>query len=643
MNRRFPLVPVLLLLAWVCAVLGVFGAPGDHLNNNASFIDYQGGFPVRVVRASNWFQMTEHEFVGTNFYMTVYRAKTNGEIHNLSNQVELFAQAPVCHYDNVNKDAWDAGHIILFTPTTNVFVQGDGFFFTQSNEFLSISNRVETRILKSVLKTPLLSGGASNASPAAPQIMKIFSDAGQFDYQSNRVDFENHVHLIDPQMDVTSVLLTVHFNTNGALESALAQRDVVMTTTNKGQATGERGFYYVTNASEMMELTGDGTWQNGDEEAQADYFLYDSNLHFLVGSNPVRVRWPNPAPGTNHPAPGAPPVAGTNGFRRLSADFATLQMPATNGPVETMTALGNVIITNEADHSRSTSEHAVYSRAGDSFELTGNPVWYNDKMEVKGQLLRAELTNQIYHARHEAQFKLNLTPATDTNAAPSPARSTNRWLVITSDDLDYRTNLATFHDHVIGRLLENDSLRDTLECDLLVITLESNHVVQAVASGHVHGRSEADTAGIIKTISCATLTAHCWPATNLLKDLLAETNVVLADFGAGAKSATNQLTATTVTAQFSAVTNHLESAVAESNVVLDQWKAAQFMHATGERAVYTAANDHATITGTPCARTQSYIITDSDFLVLEPKTNRFQAFGHYTITPVKPKTNQPPS
>ena len=319
-----------------------------------------------------------------------------------------------------------------------------------------------------------------------------------------------------------------------------------------------------------------------------------------------------------------------------------MQMPPTNGPVERMTATGNVLMTNEADHSNSRSDCAVYSRTNDSFDLTGHPVWWNDKIEVKGTLLRAELTNQIYHARGDAQFKLNLTAAASANAAPS-TRATNRWLNIFSDDLDYKTNLATFHGHVIGRLLENEVLRDTLTCDDLVVSLENNHIVQAVATGDVHGQSEPNPAGVIKTISCAILTADCWPATNLLKgSLRAEPDATLLDFSTGQKGATNRLTAAVVTAHFSAVTNQMETAVAERHAVFDQWKGAQTAHVTGDRVFYTAATDRAIVTGSPYARTQSYIITESDLLIMEPKTNRFQAVGHYTITPIKAKTRQPP-
>ncbi|MGA2175333.1 MAG: hypothetical protein ABSH38_10165 [Verrucomicrobiota bacterium] len=636
--RRRLLPPLFLLLAWVCAAVHARAAPEDHLGGNASMIFYrdtpQGKMLDTVLTASNWNRLSDRDVLATPFEMKSYR---NGQ----ANQVQLIAQAPACHIDNVGKEAWDEGHLVLFTPTTNVFVQGDGFFFTESNHIVAISNDVETRVLKALLKTPLLAGGPSNGPSAAGQIVWIFSGAGQFDYQSNRIDYSRHVHVIDPQMDMTSELMTVQLTTNGAVDTILARRDVVITTTNKGRATGNRAFYYLADAGEMMELTGDAAWQNGDEQAWAGCFLYDSARHYLTGSNHVYVRWPNAAPGTNRPPPGAAPVADTNAFRELFADFAALQWPPTNGPVESMTATGNVLIVNEADHSRATGGRAVYARTNDSFELTENPVWWNDQLEVKGRVLRAELTNKLYHARGGAQLKLNLAGTAKTNAAPSSNRSATQWLIITSTDLDYQTNLATFHEHVVARLLEGDTLRDTLACDLLVVTLESNQVVEAVARGHVRGQTAPNFAGVIKTISCAVLTAHRSPATGLLKDLAAETNVVLAAFGTGPKAATNQLTAAVATAQFSPVTNRMEQAVAERDVVLDQWQAARLMHATGDRAVYAATNDRVTLTGTPVARTESYIISNSDCLIWQSKTNRFQAVGRYNIIPIKAKTNQP--
>jgi lipopolysaccharide export system protein LptA len=610
-------------------------APENHLGGSPSIATYRGGVPEYIMRASNWNRLSDRDLLGVPFEMTLYRTYPN--------QVQLIVEAPACHIDSVSNVAWDEGHIVLFTPTTNIFVQGDGFFFTESNHTLTISNNVETRVVKALLQAPLLSGAPSNGVSPARQIMKIFSGFGVFVNDSNRVDYSQHVHVIDPQMDLTSQAMTVQLTTNGTVESVLARHDVVITTTNKGRATGNRGFYYVTNMDEITEMTGDATWENGDEEAQAEYFMYDSVHHFLIGSNHVCVRWPNAAPGTNQPPPGTAPQAGTNGFRELFADYATLQMPPTNGPVESMNAVGNVMITNQADHSRATGERAVYSQTNDSFELTGDPVWWNGQMEIQGRLLRAELTNRLYRARGDARLKLNVAGTAQTNAAQSSRHSTNQWLNITSADLDYQTNLATFRDHVVARLLEGDSLRDTLWCDRLVVTLESNQVIEAVASGRVRGRMEPNIAGVVKTIVCSNLTGYRTGATGLMRKIVAETNVVLMEFGTGARAATNQLTGAVVTAYFSPVTNRIEVAVAESDVVLDQWKAAQFTHATGDRAVYTVTNDRVNLTGTPLGHTESYSISNADCLIWHPKTNRFEAVGRYNFIPIKVKTNQPAS
>ena len=622
----------LVLAAWVCAAVALEAASTNEVPNG-SIVNYRftplGRQIESIMTASNWTRVTEREVAATFFERRMFR---NGDL----NQLQLIVQAPVCQYDNASKDAWNQGHIVLFTPTTNVFTQGDGFLFSDATHVLEISNNVETRVVKSLLKSPLLGSAPSNGAPAGGQILKILSASGRFNYPSNRVDYERRVRVIDPQYDLNSGRLAVQFTTNGALETALARDDVVITTTNKGRATGARAFYYLTNNSEMMELTGDAAWQNGAEQAQADYFLYDTTRHFLTGSNHVHVLWPNAPSQTNRP-----PQADTNGFREMFARFATLQWPPTNGPVESMTASGDVMITNQADHSRATGQQAVYNRTNDSFELTGDPAWWNGQMEVKGRVLLAELTNKIYHARGDAQLRVNVSGAGKTNAASASGGATNQWLIITSAVLDYETNLATFHDHVVARLIEDGALRDTLTCDLLVVTLESNQVVQGVARGHVRGQTAPNRAGVVKTISCATLTGRRSPATGLMKDLLAETDVVLVQFGTGTNSATNQLTAPLVRARFSPVTNRIEQAEGEGGVVIDQRKAAQTLHATGERAVYTEAAGLMRLTGTPRARTESYIISNASFLNWRPKTNLFEAGGRYIIIPIRAKTNQP--
>jgi lipopolysaccharide export system protein LptA len=552
-------------------------------------------------------------------------------------RVQVIAQAPQCKVDvSQNIAASDPGALQIFTPTTNLFVQGVGFLFTQTNHLLIISNQVETRVFKSLLRSSMLAAPLTNAGAEAGQMVKIFAEHGWFDLDSNVVDYAGNVHMSDPQLDMTSDLLTIRFTTNGAVESILARRNVVLTTTNNGRATGATGLYYVTNGNEMMQLTTDAVWRNGDEEARANEFAYDSTRHLLTGIGHVRVEWPNEETIAQTRATNSTGLlAGTNGFRKLFADFATLQFPPTNGPVESMLARGNVIIVNQADQSSATADQAVYEKTDDRIELTGNPVWWNDSMEVKGQTLSAELGGKIYHARTKARFKMRTGASAVNQSVTMPGRSAGQWLFIASDDMEYRTNQANFSGNVQTRLLENGRLRDTLNCRLLTLGLTNNQAESASARDNVHGETAPDASGLFKTITCEQLNAWRSVQTGLMRSIDAHTNVVIEDKGTGPGAPFNKLTADTVTAQFSSVTNQIEQAEAWPDVVLDQSKGGHKIHATGRRAVYTASvNDRVTLTGAPVARRDNYLITGSEPLVWLPKSNYFQAFGLYKMDPI---------
>jgi lipopolysaccharide export system protein LptA len=574
-----------------------------------------------LLSGDTWTNLAERDDLVTPFQMKSFH---NG----LANDVQLIGQSPECHVDQTGHRAWDAGPIVLFTPTTNVWVQGEGFLFVESNHLLTISNKVQTRVLRALLKTSMLNGAKTNAPATAGQILKIFADGPAFfDYQSNNARYFHHVHAIDVQLDLTSEKLSIQMTSNSVVQTILAEDNVVLTTTNKGWATGPRAYYYVTNGSEMSELTGGAVWHNGDEQAWADKFLYDSTRHLLTAIGHVRVWWPN-----GPQLPGVPPKAGAGGYRKMWADFATLQWPPTNGPVEEMHAQGNVVIVNQADKSRSTSDRADYVRTNNLFALSGHPEWWNDQMNIQGRTLTAEATNQIYHAHGGSNLKLKMSGAVHTN----------QWLYIASEELDYHTNLAVFTAHVRARLLENDVLRDTLTSDKLDIQLVSNEVKTAIAWGNVQGETAPDKLGRIKTIACDKLTAHRNPVTKMLTDILAENRVVLTQFGTNVGEPRNKLTSQIATAYFSAVvTNQLERAVAERDVVIDQVKTNQAIHATAARAVYTVAADEVKLTGTPVARTDRQIIANAEYMIWQPKTNRFRAFGPYSILPIR--TNQPSS
>jgi lipopolysaccharide export system protein LptA len=571
----------------------------------------------------------------TNLLVHQFKLKSfrNGD----PKQIQIIAQAPQCQISQSPSMASDPGPLQVYTPTTNLFVQGVGFRFTQADHLLIISNNVETRVVKSLLRSSVLGAPRTNDSTAAGQMVKIFAEHGRFNLDSNVVDYSGNVHVIDPQLDMTCDLMTIHFTTNGTVENILARQNVVLTTTNNGRATGATGYYYVTDGSNgMMELTTDAVWRNGDEQAKANKFIYDSARHFLTAIGHVQVQWPNADPNSSrHATNSTALLLGTNGYRELFADYATLQFPTNNGPVESMRARGNVIIINQADQSSSISEQAVYEKSADSVELTGNPIWWNrdkmgnDQMMVKAETLTAQLGDKTYHARTHANFKMR------AGGAVAPGHATNQWLIISSDDIDYQTNRAIFYKNVETRLVENDQLKDKLHCVFLTVNLTNNQVESAFARDEVYGETAPDAAGVKKTITCELLNAYRSVQTQLMKSIDAHTNVVIEEIGTRPGAPRNKLRADTVTAQFSAVTNQIEQAVAVQNVALDQFKAGQNTHATAERAVYTAANDQVKLTGAPLAHTEGFVITDSAFMIWQPKANVFKAFGPYKIVPLK--------
>jgi lipopolysaccharide export system protein LptA len=296
------------VMLWACLPLRAQAPPEAHLANNFNYVRYgdtaKGKVLEMILSGNRSTYLTKEETLVTPFEMISFR---NG-------QTNLTARGPECHF--LSNFAWDAGHIELFTPTTNVFVQGDGFFFTESNHVLFVSNNVETRVLRTLLKSPLLAGQRTNAAPGPEQTVFINSRRCQFDYGSNQAEYFGDVHVIDPQMDLRSDYLFIQLNTNGAIENIVARQNVVIATTNKGRATGTTARYYIANTNEIMVLTGDSTWQNGDQQAQAEQFTYDSTLHILRATNHVRVRWPNAVQTAAQRLAGEPPRIDATGHQR---------------------------------------------------------------------------------------------------------------------------------------------------------------------------------------------------------------------------------------------------------------------------------------------------------------------------------------
>jgi hypothetical protein len=68
------------------------------------------------------------------------------EEFDVDGKLEVVAEAPECVYDTMNGVASSAGHLQLQTGDGNMQIEGEGFLWRQTNQWLTISNRVQTVI-----------------------------------------------------------------------------------------------------------------------------------------------------------------------------------------------------------------------------------------------------------------------------------------------------------------------------------------------------------------------------------------------------------------------------------------------------------------------------------------------------------------
>jgi hypothetical protein len=68
------------------------------------------------------------------------------EMFDTNGVTEAVAEAPECVYDTEKGVANSPGHLQLQTGDGNLRIEGDGFLWRQTNQWLTISNHVQTAI-----------------------------------------------------------------------------------------------------------------------------------------------------------------------------------------------------------------------------------------------------------------------------------------------------------------------------------------------------------------------------------------------------------------------------------------------------------------------------------------------------------------
>ena len=225
-----------------------------------------------ILTGQNVKQITGSQVLVSDFGMRTFR---NGN----TNEVELIAEAPECFIDQTRTAAWSPGKIRAYTANTNLYIEGEGFFCQQSNAVLIISNKVQTIIRKEFLKSQ--SAGKKIAPPVSlvsggtNEVLRIFSDHVQFLYESNLVTYTGNVRVEDAQMDLTCDVLNIQFSTNKTLQQITAEnRVVIVNKSDNSRATGKRATYTIDGENEIVALTGNPFWSDGQQARQSRCFCF---------------------------------------------------------------------------------------------------------------------------------------------------------------------------------------------------------------------------------------------------------------------------------------------------------------------------------------------------------------------------------
>ena len=571
-------------------------------------------------------------------------------------KTNLIATSPECTFNQAQKIVSSAAKLNVNADNGLLFLEGVGFFCTFTNTALTLSNSVETRIREDIgtqlrtnrtRATPLSGVVDSSRTNASTNYITILSDRLFFVFASNSVTYFDNVRVHTSQFEMTCQQLDGRRATNGALESIIAQQDVVLFNKADGSsAYGDRALYGVEEGRETVVLSGArARWQDTLREALARTFSFDLKEQRFRAEGNAYFKVPRVSIGQQSLLTGAPGTR-TNapeGDLEITAEVVTAQLPTTNNPARSLIASNHVVIVSTADKSRATGHEAKYSEATGILELNGKAFWQTGERIISGNSLFADRTNRVFAVTGDAYFRL---PAAELGKqsllSPFLSGHTNslsnaapQFLEMWCDNCDYRGDTLTFRGQIRGNFLEGTNAMGALTCGQLFFRFNSNQVENVTAKSNVHIEqfpyTSTNGVTVSKSLDCELLNVML--ATNgSIQRIIGETNVAALQVersNTNALPIASSLRAQMVVGEFFAHTNRLRELVAIRDVAL--------AHGTrkghGERAVYNVTNNTVELTGNPTAdfpdgnltgkiteaEALIYDLTQKKFIVMKPR------------------------
>jgi lipopolysaccharide export system protein LptA len=347
-----------------------------------------------------------------------------------SNTVIVAITASHCLLDQTSKTASSSGPLRLESGDGRLFIEGEGFLWSQTNSSLVISNRVHTR----------LEGDRQGATPGG-----VLAETGRIDIHSDQFTYDGlaAVHSSNVKVAGTNLHLTSQRLT---MEVPLQQREVRNITAEKDvtvdyeqiHATGQRMVY--SPQSGLLRLTERPQWRAQQREGRADEIILDrSNRVFqAIGNGWLRLPGVGLGSGgllnlTNRAAKPAP--RGTNQFLEVQASryefgtnwgvfrdqvrvremageelrgkldcgVLTIAFAGTN-EVRELVAREDVRV--EVEDKRFTAGQAVYTGTNGVLHLTEKPTWKAGDREGQGRMMRVDSRQEEMLVKGDAIMRL---------------------------------------------------------------------------------------------------------------------------------------------------------------------------------------------------------------------------------------------
>lgn len=427
----------------------------------------------------------------------------------LTGEPDLIVNAPQCVFNQVSHAASSAGPLHAQMADGSFSIEGEGFFWQQTNSSLIISNRVHTTVHPKAL-APETGKPAGAPTDKQVQPMEIFSRSFDYTNSSGLAVYRGGVQVVGTNLNITSQELTVDLPmADRQVRRITAERNVIIDYTNVTavRATGEQAVYGTDTG--LIRITGSPTWRADERQGRADELVIDQTNRIFEANGNAWLKMPGQKGGTfsflsSSNVPAAGPSGGTNRsievwsrsyefrtnwavFRenvrledlsdnqvrgKMSCEWMKASFSGSN-ELQNLIATTNVVI--EGDERRMTGGRAVYTGTNGWLELTERPAWKAGPREGHGDLVRVLTQGEEMLVRGNAFLRLPANELGSPQAAGAPATpkkatapSVPQYAEINSREYTLRPEIARFEGTVRVKHPQMDWVCDHLTVRSLV-------------------------------------------------------------------------------------------------------------------------------------------------------------------------------